>query len=232
MRRAWLVWAGCVTVVASACSSGGNTGTDSGVDSAVDAYIGVDSGGVDVSSDAPPDGVTVTDGGDGGFNPTCGTTALKSVCSNQASIIQTVVELGSGMQDVTGNLIIHLNHYRLGSGATGGIPHTVANKASTTVGASTTASLDIDMCTGSAMWNEDDCEFYVSEFVDKNGNGTIDPGEPAGHAIVPLSCRAMGPTCIGIVLDCVAGASCGEFTDPGACTCTLPTCNSDSKYCN
>jgi hypothetical protein len=214
------------------CSSGDNTATDSGTDGSVNDVNTQNDGGKDGAVDTGSDGSSGNDsGGDGGFNPTCGTTSLNSTCSNQASIVQTVAKLGNGLADQTGTLTIHLNHYRLGNGSTGGVPHTQATKASVTVGTTTTATLDVDMCTGSAMWNEDDCEFYVSEFLDKNGNGTIDPGEPAGHAVVALSCKNAGPTCIGVVLDCVAGASCGDFVDPGVCKCATTTCNSAGKYC-
>jgi hypothetical protein len=178
----------------------------------------------DASTDSSP-------GNDASFQPTCGTASLTSSCGKPASIIRTVVKLGANMADTSGTLVVDMNHYRLGSGATGGVAHVQATKPSVTVGTTTTTELDFDMCPGGEMWSEDNCEFWVYAFIDKNNNKTLDPGEPAGHVIENLSCFASGAACWGIVLDCTAGASCASFTDPGACACQKPSCNSPITTC-
>ena len=227
MRLAW------ISIFLCACGGGDNTvGGDGGVDSGGnDATQQTDTGGSDTSTTKDTGSTDAPSGTDASFNPTCGTASLTSSCGKPQSIIRTVVELGANMPDATGTLVIDMNHYRLGSGATGGIAHVQVTKPSVTVGTTTTAELDFDMCTGGEMWSEDNCEFWVYAFIDKNNNKTLDPGEPAGHAIENLSCFASGAACWGIVLDCTAGASCAAFADPGACSCKKPSCNSPITTC-
>jgi hypothetical protein len=214
-----------------ACGSGDNTTGDAGTDAGVDATQQTDAGGSDTSTNQDSSPGDASAGGDSSFTPTCATATLASSCSKSQSIVRTVVKLGANMPDATGTLVVDMNHYRLGSGATGGIAHVQATKANATISATTTTELDFDMCTGGEMWSEDNCEFWVYAFVDKNNNKTLDPGEPAGHAIENLSCFASGAACWGIVLDCTAGASCAAFTDPGACACQKPSCNSPITTC-
>ena len=179
-----------------------------------------------------PDTSTPMDSGsaqDSGFVPTCSAPSVKSSCSNPLSIVTAVVELGGGMMDATGNLVVSLNHYRLGSGATGGVYHISTTKNAVTVGSSKPVEVQFDMCLGGEMWSEDNCEFNLFAYVDVNKNGMLDSGEPAGRVLTNVSCKALAPDCVGIVLDCTAGASCIGFTDPGGCTCTKPSCGSSSK---
>lgn len=172
-------------------------------------------------------------GGDGGPPaPTCvAAKGVTSACNKEQSIVRVVVRLGDGMAETKGTVVLFLNHYRLGGGAQGGVGHTAKVKGGLTVGAATTAQIDFDMCEGGEMWSEENCEFWLYGFLDKNGSGGPDVGEPAGHAVLDVSCHSSGPACVGLVLDCVDGESCATFTDPGACACREPACGSPISTC-
>ena len=105
-----------------------------------------------------------------------------------------------------------------------GFPHADGTASGVTMGPDTPAELAFDFCVGGEMWSEENCEYNLWAFLDQNGNGTLDAGEPAGRAVHELSCRATGPACWPVVLDCLDGMSCASFTDPGACPCATPSC--------
>lgn len=201
-----------VLVVLDGC--GGTTGGDGAADLAV-------------ARDLLPGG------GDGGVvAPTCAAAkGVVSACNKEQSIVRVVVRLGDGMPDATGDVLLVLNHYRLGAGAQGGVGHTIKAKGGVTIGAATSAQIDFDMCEGGEMWSEENCEFWLYGFIDTNGNKGPDVGEPAGHAVLDISCHSDGPACVSLVLDCKDGESCAAFTDPGACACRQPACGSPIATC-
>jgi hypothetical protein len=223
-------------------SSGGTAGGPGGDDSGTGGDTGHgggddasnhDSGGGDDTGPGGDDSSVADTGGDGGgFNPTCSPASVQSACGKPDSIVRVVAKLGNALSDASGTLRVHLNHYRLGSAGTGGVPHTEGSKANVTVGPSKEVEVQFDMCTGGEMWSEDNCEFNLVAWVDKNNDNVIDSGEPAARTLLSLSCKASGPACVGMILDCTSGASCASFTDPGYCSCSPPkTCNSPIQAC-
>jgi hypothetical protein len=203
-----------VVMAGSACNDdSGNQDTGPGADGAADSAA---------SGDSKTDGVAPTG---------CTAANLTSVCGAQQSIVRVVAKLKAGMPDASGNLLIKLYHLRLGNGSTGGAFHTETRKDSVTIGAAKPVEVHFDMCSGSAMWSEENCEFNLWAFVDKNGNNRLDPGEPAARKVVSLSCHAAGPACHTLELGCTSGMSCVSFTSPGTCSCSTPSCNSDVKTC-
>ena len=161
----------------------------------------------------------------------CAPTGLSSACGREQSIVRSLIRLGDGMPDSAGEVVVNLNHYRLGGGASGGVAHWGTTASAATVRAATPLQADLDMCAGGDMWSEENCEFWLWAFVDKNGNAGLDAGEPAGHALVTLSCRAAGAACVPLVLDCLDGISCVAFNDPAACRCKSPGCGSSLVTC-
>ncbi len=135
----------------------------------------------------------------------------------------------------SGNLVIGLTHYRLGSGDTGGAYHTHAVVSGVDLAAGATREFSLDMCGGGGMWSEDNCEYQLIAILDQNGNNESgfnmipDPGEPSGVIPIELSCNGSSP-CVDLVLDCM-GSSCTAFTDPGACSCAPQSCGSDFVTC-
>lgn len=176
----------------------------------------------------------VTEALDGGtFTPSC--TAPKGVtsdCGDDTSIVRVVAHLPRGGTAREGDLVLALNHYRLGDGALGGVGHTGTSRAGIKLDPGASLQLDLDMCAGGDMWSEENCEFWLIGFLDLDGSGTLDQGEPAGHALLDVSCHGDGPACVGLVLDCTDGDSCVAFDDPPACTCRKPTCGSSIVTCH
>lgn len=154
----------------------------------------------------------------------CATSTLGSPCGPQG-VLRVAARLGAGMPSMSGTLDIRLSHYRLGEGASGGIPHTGTTSAAS-MSASADTQVAFDLCTGGEMWSEDNCEYNLWGFLDLNSNTVVDPGEPAGRTLADVSCRAPGSPCFMLVLDCIDGPSCVGFVDPGGCTCATPTCTS------
>lgn len=173
----------------------------------------------------------------------CDPPSIESACKNGASIIRGVVRLAPGLVPsvgTVGRIVIGLTHHRgLGEYAQGGHLHwyKVLPKKDLAAGP---IPFQLDMCGGgTAMWSEDNCEFNLVVLLDANGNNGVtgegwqqvpDPGEPATRKVIDLSCRGESP-CLDVVLDCVDGASCVSYTDPGACKCAAKTCDSPSTIC-
>jgi hypothetical protein len=226
---------GCVCFVVAACGSSASPDDGGG---GMDGAMGMDGGGGGqdtgtMDSGGNPDTGMGTDSGSDsgtGFNPSC-TGSANSACGKPQSIVRVVAKLGGGLPDASGNLVVNLAHLRLGSGASGGVAHTTGTKANTTVGANTLVEVDFDMCAGGEMWSEENCEFNLWGFVDKNKNGTLDANEPAGRAVVNVSCKTAGAQCFGLVLDCSAGTSCIAFNAAQTCSCAANGCNSPIKTC-
>jgi hypothetical protein len=216
-----------VGVVLAVGCGGGGAPADTG---AQDVVQPVDASS-DVTTDTPvPMDVPVdvpsnpdTGPADTGTAPTCGPTAVTSTCG-PAGVVRVAVQLGAGMANMTGTLVVNLNHYRLGSGATGGVPHTGTMQASFAASATMPGTIAFDMCVGGTMWSEDNCEFNLWGFLDRNGNGMLDAGEPAGRSVISISCHNNAVPCYSLTLDCMSGMSCAAFTDPGLCHCGTPAC--------
>ena len=208
-----LVWVAVCLASVVACSNGsGNKASDAGTTTPMDQ-----------------DGAA-TDNGDGGFNPTCMGTGT-SACGKPQSIVRVVAKLGQGMPDMKGNVVATLSAYRQGMGSMGGVWHTNATTKDAMIGANTTAEVVVDMCAGGEAFSEENCEYNLWVFVDKNVNGVVDQGEPAGHSIVNVSCNVPDMQCFGVVLNCTDGVSCIAFQDPGACACSMPSCMSAIQTC-
>jgi len=168
---------------------------------------------------------------------------IESKCGNPASVIRGVVRLAPGLvpeKGTVGRIIIGLTHHReLGEYAQGGHLHwyKVMPKKDLAAGP---VPFQIDMCgSGTAMWSEDNCEFNLVVLLDTNANNGVtgdgwaqvpDPGEPATRKVLDVSCKGTSQ-CLDVVLDCVDGASCVSYTDPGACKCAATTCDSPSVVC-
>ncbi len=192
----------------------------------------------DKNDDDDDDGLSdgLGDDGDDGAAVQCEAPS-NSVCGDEGSLVRGTVTLDPDLvlDDTTGDLFVALTHYRLGSGNQGGYyhMHTVVEDIDLADGA---ASFELDMCGGSAMWSEDNCEYNLIVALDQDGDMSYssllpDEGEPATRvAGVELSCGDESP-CYEVVLDCVDGQSCVTFDDPGACTCAEETCNSDYATC-
>jgi hypothetical protein len=178
-----------------------------------------------------PDGAIANDDAGAGWVPTCMGTAT-SLCGKPQSIVRVVAKLGDGMPDETANVVVTQSLYRLGMGSSGGVWHTSGTTKGAKIGATTPVEVIFDMCAGGEMFSEDNCEYNLWSFVDRNVNGVLDQGEPAGHIIANVSCNAPGMQCFGIVLDCTNGMPCVAFQDPGICKCAMQSCNSAIKTCN
>src|SRR5262245_52741773 len=127
---------------------------------------------------APDLGPIENDGG--GFNAVCAPPrGVTSVCNDPKSIVRLVARLGVGVDAAEGELVINMNHYRLGDGINGGVAHVSTSKPSVALGPGKMAQVDFDMCAGGDMWSEENCEFWLWGFIDTNGNGELDAGEPA-----------------------------------------------------
>jgi hypothetical protein len=226
-----LVWVG-VGLSLAACSSN-TTGDDGGADGAMN---GGDGSASDTGTGGDGNGNTDTgtgnDSGTGGDSGggSCVAANLTSACGYPQSIVRALVT--NTLASATGTLRVGINHYRLGSGASGGVPHVETAMANATVGSMAT-QVNFDMCSNGEMWSEEDCEFSLWAYVDKNNNMQLDQGEPAGKTVVSISCHAAGQQCFNVSLTCMAGASCLSFSDPGACTCKMPSCPTPAqlKYC-
>jgi hypothetical protein len=161
-----------------------------------------------------------------------------SACGNPASVVRGSIRLLPGVAPAAtaGQLVIALTHYREGDGAKGGVPH-----ASVTIPGVDLAKgpvpFQLDMCTDSAMWSEDNCEYNLVAILDTNTNNDLlhlgpDPGEAATRiGGILLSCRGTSP-CLDVVLDCTAGSSCTSFVDPSVCRCAMNGCMSDYAECS
>jgi len=226
-RFAWMLG----SVLAMACSSADDTGpAPAGDTGGSDTTTPTDSSKDDTAS--PPGDTTDTTPPPTDTTPpppTCKPATITSTCGPNG-VVRVVVKLGAGMPDAAGALVVKLHHLRLGSASTGGVYHTDKTVPATTVSASTGVDVEFDFCAGGAMWSEDNCEFNLFAYVDKNGNGALDAGEPAGRTVVSLSCKG-SPPCFSLELGCTSGASCVAFTDPGACKCAATTCSSSFKTC-
>ena len=208
-------------LLVAACGSGGDDDDDNDVGAA----------------DGSPDS---TDGQpsepDGSVQLSCAAPAATQ-CGNDAARIRGHVRMAAGMtpDSTTGNLVIGLTHYRLGSGSTGGVYHTHTMVNGVDLAAGATREFSLDMCTGGRMWSEENCEYQLIAILDLNGNNEAgtnmipDPGELAGVIPIELSCNGDSP-CFDLVLDCV-GPNCTTFADPGGCSCAAQSCGSDFVTC-
>ncbi len=211
---------------AMACGGGGTT-TDGGADVAsadvpggsdtttpTDTPVGTD-------TPNPTDTPTPTDTGSTAM---CTIAPVASPCGAAASI-RVTARLGAGMAPAMGNLVVNIAHLRLGMSTSGGVPHTGGTRAGVTVSPTASAETAFDFCAGGEMWSEGNCEYNLWGFIDRNANRMLDAGEPAGRAVVTVSCFATASPCFELVLDCVNGASCANFSPPsGACRCASPAC--------
>jgi len=225
-----IVWCACLSLILATVGCGRDdrpAGRDAG--GGADSGAALDAGGPGGDAGGGDAGGGDDDAGGGGEDDAgtvameCSSTTMRSPCGDQ-SIVRVVAALGAGMGDMTGDLVVNLHHYRLGMGSSGGVIHTRAEETGVSIGPSTPAEVHFDHCDGGEMWSEDNCEYNLWVYLDTNGNDTLDPGEPAGRKLFDLSCRATGPACDTLVLDCLDGMSCAAFTDPGPCSCASPTC--------
>jgi len=170
-------------------------------------------------------GSTSTDAGmtvpvDAGPTPTaCREPAAAGLCGTRG-IVRLLAQLPAGALPATGTLMANMNHFRLGSATTGGVPHiTGARGPTVTLAPGGAAEIQFDLCTAGEMWSEENCEFSSLVWVDTNGNSTVDPGEPAGRVTMDVNCHVTTQPCTPVTLGCTTGASCAVFTDPGVCAC-------------
>jgi hypothetical protein len=234
MRSSQAWWPSCVlmAVALTGCGNDRDPGDDDD-DAAADGDADSDS---DADADADADGDADADA-DGDADPVCGEPAIESICGNDASIVMGMARAGDGIEETQGQLVVVLNHYRLGDGIAGGVAHSGAVVPDSDI-AGAGAAFEFDMCDASAMWTEDNCEYNLIAFLDLDGDvppgvqALPEVGEPAGRLVISLSCTHDGPMCIDIVLDCLDGPSCGAFTDPPGCQCSPQTCNSDAIICS
>jgi hypothetical protein len=158
-----------------------------------------------------------------------------STCREQGSLLRGTVRLPAGFDGpARGDLMVAVTHYRLGDGDYGGVPHygAVIEDVDLSEGP---VEWTFDMCLGGAMWSEENCEYNLVAVLD--GGGDNDPynvlpetGEPSHRQVLAISCEDASP-CLDVVLDCVDGPSCVQFSDPGACECAATSCNSDYTTC-
>ena len=191
-----------------------------------------DSGGSVVDGEGASDSLFGSNVGD---VETCDPPGMSS-CADEASVVRALVRPPLGYESYQGTLFLGLNHEWLSSGSQGGVYHI---SSSVPVDFSQgPASVELDMCQGGAMWNEDNCSFVLFAFLDLNDNATAtgflpDAGEPTGRVSdVELNCGTAS-SCLEIALDCVDGASCLAFADPGVCECDGPqVCESEFVTCS
>ncbi|MCO4772990.1 MAG: hypothetical protein KDA24_23355 [Deltaproteobacteria bacterium] len=170
------------------------------------------------------------------YVPECGP-PMQGACDNEASIVRGTVRLGESLigEDPEGDLIISLTHLRLGGGAGGGFFHaqTVIEDVDLSAGP---VPFQLDMCSGGAMYSEENCEYNLIAVLDRNGNGsgaiTPDDGEPTGRiGDLSVSCGGDAP-CVDLVLDCTDGLDCVAFEDPSeTCSCASDACESIYAAC-
>ena len=179
---------------------------------------------------------TDSEGSTGGGEPIC-EAAAQSLCGSEASIIRGTVELPGGERG-SGDLVIALMHRRYGKPENGGHPHWMWTFQD--VDLREPYSFEIDMCEGNAvMWSEENCEYNLIAILDTNANNGLagsrgavpDLDEPTSVHVMDLSCHAEGATCVSLTLDCVAGAECVDYEDPGDCACAENACPSESAIC-
>jgi len=157
-------------------------------------------------------------------------------CGTEAAIVRATIEIPPGASATQGALFFGISHEYLGGGATGGYYHT--SKRIPNVDLSDgPISVELDMCTGGAMYSEDNCSYNFFAFLDLNDNADPnsflpDPGEPAASILgVNVSCQG-DSQCLNLVLDCEDGQNCVRFQDPaGGCECAPQTCGSDYVTC-
>lgn len=244
-RASFLVLAFLLSVSTGGCSSGEATedtprepdpAGDGSVDARPDAPASETEPDAATAPDSSTDSAPVPDAAADTTTPdtstdagaACPSAKTKSVCGT-AAIVRVHVALGAGVPSASGKLVLRLNHYRLGSGSSGGVGHTEKVLPAATLAPGGAIDAEFDMCSGGAMWSEENCEFNLVGFVDTNGNGALDPGEPAGRAVVEVSCRAEGPPCFALTLGCTSGAGCASFADPGACKCAPVGCTTPAS---
>lgn len=197
---------GSMSVTTTAQTSDDTSAGSSGI--ADTGVTSVDSGGSD-SGESDSGGTTT------GPDADCEAPQLQSSCGNPNSIIRGIATLPEGA--IGDALVVSLAHQYLGSGASGGIPHTGTVIAGVDADSGAIA-FELDMCTGGEMWSEENCEFQIAVTLDGNGNGLVDPGEPTGTTFVFVSCTGDNP-CLDLALDCVDGSACLGFDDPAYCGC-------------
>ncbi len=178
-----------------------------------------------------------TDGDTDTEGPRCEAQAT-SLCGTQASIIRGTVELPEG-ETSEGNLVLALMHRRYGNPGVGGHPHWMWTFPQ--VDLSEPYTFEIDMCEGNAvMWSEENCEYNLIALLDGNANNGLsgsqgavpDLAEPTAVHVLDLSCNAEGPTCVALTLECVDGAACVTYDDPGECPCAEDACPSEAAICS
>ena len=209
--RAWLVWASAFALMGALAGCDGGDAEDAGTLRPDTGMMGTDSGpGTDsgmTGGDSGP-GTDSGTGGDSGPGTDSGTTptgmctarTVSSSCGNQA-VVRSRVLLGSGMGSMTGTVRVTLAHTSLGSLSSGGVYH-IDGTTSGAVSETVAAEVQFDFCGGGEMWSEENGGYNLWAYLDLNSNGALDAGEPAGNAIIELSCNATESPCHTIVLDC------------------------------
>ena len=160
----------------------------------------------------------------------------ESACGNEGAIVRGVVALPPGHEGPTeGTLFVAMAHEWLGNGALAGVPHAGGYRAEVDL-ADGPVPFEIDMCSGGAMWSEENCSYQVFAILDTDGDqgmGNLLPGpdELTGRVQdVSVSCHAES-ACHEIIMDCI-GPECLQFADPGTCTCDdTNACPSDYVTC-
>lgn len=159
-----------------------------------------------------------------------------TVCGNDASVVRGHISLGDQIEGVStkGNLFIALTHDAYSASLGGGYhTSTVVREVDLADGP---VEFSLDMCEGSAMWSEENCDYGLVVILDQDsdqhsGNLLPDVGEPATrYGPIVLSCDGESP-CLDIRLDCLDGESCVQFTSPSECACSEDSCGSTYAIC-
>jgi hypothetical protein len=208
------IFSGLLVTLSCGCGDdGGPPATDAGRDA------GARDAGADAGSAG--DAGAASDGG----NSRCVPATTDGLCGAKG-MVRVVTSLGAGMPDATGTLVLHFDHYRLGMGSNGGVPHVAATYPAVPLSAASPVQVEFDHCLGGEMWSEENCEYNLWAFLDLDGDGALDAGEPAGRTLMEISCRSAEAGCEALVLDCLDGPSCAAFADPPACRCAS-SCEGD-----
>lgn len=221
--------AGALVCLIGACGSErrptetNTTPRDAGVANAKDAGTVRDAGPRDAGP-PPRDAGVPYDAGPIPNAPDCAAPTVTSLCADQA-IVRIVARLGDDMPSDSGRFRLVLNHLRLGRGEFGGIYHTNADGPEVvTISRTSWTELHFDMCAGGEMWSEDNCEYSLYGYLDRNDDGELNIGEPAGRLTLDLSCFETQAACHEMVLDCLDGMLCTTFTADQQCQCSGQTC--------
>ncbi len=206
--------------------SGGSTSSSSGTGGSSST-----SGTGGSSSTSGTGGSSSSTSGTGGGSPDCGALLVNSACGDDASVVRVLALLGGGMSPTNGDLYVQLSHASQDGASSPGGFHTDSWSNGVTLDPSTPVEHHIDMCTGSAMWSEENGQFNLWAYLDTDGNGSLGAGEPAGQMLVDLSCHDSGSQCQTLVLDCTNGTSCVADGVGQGCSCTTPACTSAFSIC-